>query len=180
MSEVWRVLTWEVNGILALLFFSLDHLASLALAFSAGWFAAVTPREQQPWAYASASLSVLASLLAPPPVPVLALALSLASWAARALEHYNQSAQCWNAIRGQALYALAGIGFGLYRSLDLGAALAADPSMSQGAGYLNALLGVAMYVLPLGFLAFLAQSVWAHPPVRGTPEEVIRRVRTRQ
>lgn len=180
MSEVWKVLTWELNGILALLFFSLDHVISMTLALSAGGFAARTPREQQYWAYASASLSVLASLLSPQPVPAFLLAISLAGWAAFQLEHYNRPALCWNVIRSQALYALAGIGYSLYRSLGLGAALEADPSMSQGAGYLNALLGIAMYVLPLGFLALLAQTIWAHPPVRGTPEEVIRRVRTRQ
>lgn len=179
-QAVWSLIVWVINGVLALLYFSLDHLITIALAVAAGWFALAAPSEQRPWALASAALSVLASLLAPPPVPVFLLAISLGGWAGLALEQYNRPAQRWNVIRAQALYALAGSGFALYRSLGLGEAIAADPSMAQGAGYLNALLGIAMYVLPIGFLALLAQSVWAHPPAPGTPEELIRKVRTRQ
>ncbi len=51
--------------------------------------------------------------------------------------------------------------------------------MAQGAGYLNAIIGIAMYVIPLGFLAMVAQSVWAHPPTIGNPTDLITKVRTR-
>jgi hypothetical protein len=51
--------------------------------------------------------------------------------------------------------------------------------MSQGAGYLNALIGIGMYVIPLGWLAMLTQSIWAHPPAQGTPDALITTIRTR-
>jgi len=105
--------------------------------------------------------------------------VSLAGWGLLALERYNQPAQRWNIIRGQALYALAGLGFTLYRRLGLGDAVLADPMMAQGAGYLNALIGISMYVIPLGFLAYSAQSVFAHPPAPGTPEGMITKIRSR-
>ena len=82
-------------------------------------------------------------------------------------------------IRGLALYALAGLGFTLYRDLGLGESVLADPMMAQGANYLNAIIGIAMYVIPLGFLGMLAQAIWAHPPTPGTPSDLITKVRTR-
>jgi hypothetical protein len=36
-----------------------------------------------------------------------------------------------------------------------------------------------MYLIPLGFLAWAAQAILAHPPAPGTPGELITRVRTR-
>jgi hypothetical protein len=54
----------------------------------------------------------------------------------------------------------------------------ADPMMAQGATYLDALVGIAMYVIPLGIVALLAQSVLAHPPV-GKPEDLLTQIRTR-
>jgi hypothetical protein len=49
----------------------------------------------------------------------------------------------------------------------------------QRATCLNAIIGIAMYVIPLGFLAMLAQSIWAHPPGPGSPEQLITKVRRR-
>jgi len=107
------------------------------------------------------------------------LVMSLAGWAGTWLEQYNKPAQHWNTIRGQALYAVAGLGFAGYRHFGLGSSIASDPMMSQGAGYLNALIGIGMYVIPLGWLAMLTQSIWAHPPAQGTPDALITAIRTR-
>ncbi len=63
--------------------------------------------------------------------------------------------------------------------MGLGESVLSDPMMAQGAGYLNAIIGIAMYVIPLGFLAMVAQSVWAHPPTIGNPTDLITKVRTR-
>ena len=67
----------------------------------------------------------------------------------------------------------------MYRNFGLGSSIASDPMMSQGAGYLNALIGISMYVIPLGWLAMLTQSIWAHPPAQGTPDALITAIRTR-
>ena len=172
-------LIWTMNGLLAILYSLIDHLTALAFALVVAAFVITTPREQRAWAIGAGILSIAASLMAPSPVPLFLLVMILGGWAAVMLEQYNRPAQRWNVIRGLALYALAGVGFTLYRNLGLGESVLADPMMAQGAGYLNAIIGIAMYVIPLGFLAMAAQSVWAHPPAPGTPSDLITKVRTR-
>ena len=172
-------LIWTVNGLLAILYSLIDHLTALAFALALAAFVITTPREQRAWAIGAGILSIAARLIAPSPVPLFLLVMILGGWATVMLEQYNRPAQRWNVIRGLALYALAGVGFTLYRNLGLGESVLADPMMAQGAGYLNAIIGIAMYVIPLGFLAMAAQSVWAHPPAPGTPSDLITKVRTR-
>ncbi|HEX9596359.1 MAG TPA: hypothetical protein VF982_05725 [Anaerolineales bacterium] len=179
LDALWERILWMINGLLVILYFAADHLITLALMVSVGFFVASTKDEQQAWATGSSVLAVVASLFAPAPVPLFLLVMALTGWALLFLEQYNRPAQRWNVIRGQALYALAGLGFMLYRRLGLGDAVLADPMMTQGAVYLNALIGISMYVIPLGFLAWSAQSIWAHPPTPGTPDQIITKVRSR-
>lgn len=168
-----------INGFLVIVYYAADHIQTIALAVAAILFAAYTSKEQKVWAVASGAMAILASLFAPAPVPLFLLVMSLAGWAGTWLEQYNKPAQHWNTIRGQALYALAGLGFAMYRNFGLDSSIASDPMMSQGAGYLNALIGIGMYVIPLGWLAMLTQSIWAHPPAQGTPDALITTIRTR-
>ena len=170
---------WTINGFLVIVYYAVEHIQTLALAVAAILFVVYTSQEQRVWAVGSGVLAILASLFAPAPVPLFLLVMSLAGWAGQWLEQYNKPANHWNTIRGQALYALAGLGFALYRNFGLGSSIASDPMMSQGAGYLNALIGISMYVIPLGWLAMLTQSIWAHPPAQGTPDALITTIRTR-
>lgn len=179
VTGLLRHFVWTLNGSLVILYSAAGHFQTLLLALSSVLFMMAAPREQRFWAAGSGSLAVLASLAAPTPVPVFLLAMSLAGWAAWKLEQYNRPAQHWNTIRGQALYALAGLGFALFRNFGIEDAAATDPVLSQGAGYLNALVGVGMYVIPIGWLAMLTQSILAHPPGIRTPEALIANIRTR-
>ncbi len=179
MNDILAGVIWTVNGFLVIVYYAVEHTQIIVLAIAAILFAAYTSREQKVWAVGSGTLAILASLIAPAPVPLFLLIISLAGWVGQWLEQYNKPAQHWNTIRGQALYALAGLGFGLYRNFGLGSSIASDPMMSQGAGYLNALIGISMYVIPLGWLAMLTQSIWAHPPAQGTPDALITTIRTR-
>ncbi|CAG0955756.1 hypothetical protein ANAEL_00331 [Anaerolineales bacterium] len=179
VADITAVLVWTVNGFLVLVYYAVDHIQTVLLAISVLVFAVYISREQMVWAIGSGALAITASLLAPAPVPLFLLVMSLAGWAGQWLEQYNKPANHWNTIRGQALYAIAGLGFALYRNFGLGASIANDPMMSQGAGYLNALIGIGMYVIPLGWLAMLTQSIWAHPPAQGTPDRLITNIRTR-
>lgn len=178
-ASLYERLIWTVNGLLAIIYSLIDHVTALTFAAAMVAFVITTPREQRTWALGAGVLSIAASLLAPNPVPLFLLIMMGGGWAAVALEQYNRPAQRWNVIRGIALYALAGLGFMLYRNLGLGDLALADPMMTQGAGYLNAIIGVAMYVIPLGFLAMLAQAIWMHPPAPGTPADLVTKVRTR-
>jgi hypothetical protein len=179
VNEFVTGIVWTINGFLVIVYYAADRAETILLAVTAISFAIYTAREQKVWAVGSSVMAILTSLLAPAPVPLFLLIMSLAGWAGQWLEQYNRPAQHWNTIRGQALYALAGLGFALYRNFGLGSSIASDPLMSQGAGYLNALIGISMYVIPLGWLAMLTQSIWAHPPAQGTPDALITTIRTR-
>ena len=178
-SNIAAGVIWTINGFLVMVYSAANHIQTITLAVATILFAAYTSKEQKVWAVASGAMAILASLFAPAPVPLFLLVMSLAGWAGTWLEQYNKPAQHWNTIRGQALYALAGLGFAMYRNFGLGSSIASDPMMSQGAGYLNALIGIGMYVIPLGWLAMLTQSIWAHPPAQGTPDALITTIRTR-
>lgn len=179
LTTLTERLIWIVNGFLAILYSLIDHWTALAFLAAVTAFIVTASIEQRMWALGAGLLSVAASLVAPSPVPLFLLVMILGGWSAVALEKYNPPAQRWNIIRGLALYALAGLGFTLYRELGLGESVLADPMMAQGANYLNAIIGIAMYVIPIGFLGMLAQSIWAHPPAPGTPTDLITKVRTR-
>lgn len=172
-------LIWIVNGFLAIIYSLIDHLTALLFLAAVIAFIVTTSNEQRVWAVGAGLLSIAASLLTPSPVPLFLLVMILGGWTAVLLEKYNLPARRWNVIRGLALYAMAGLGFTLYRNLGLDESVLADPMMAQGANYLNAIIGIAMYVIPIGFLAMLAQSIWAHPPAPGTPSDLITKVRTR-
>lgn len=180
MNVFLERLIWIVNGFLVVLYAALGNLHAIVIAVSALFFVASTPPEQQRWAAGAGLMAFSVSLIAPAPVPLFLLLMSLAGWLGLYLEQYNRVAQRWNIIRGQALYAIAGLGFTAYRAFGLGNAMTGDPMMMQGAGYLNGLIGVAMFVIPIGFLAWLAQSIWAHPPAPAAPEELINTVRVRK
>ncbi len=178
MTPVLNAACWVVNGLLVIVFFLADHLATLLLIPAAAAFVVITPPSQRSWALGASGLAFAASLIAPEPVPVFLVVVALVSAAALYLEHYNRPAAHWNIVRSVSLYSLAGLGFALWKGLDVADTIQADPLMAQGATYLNALVGIAIYVIPLGIVVLLAQSALAHPPV-GKPEELLTWVRTR-
>lgn len=179
MNGIVQEVIQVVNGFLVILFYAVDHLLLIMLACSSIGFSIHAPREQRLWAASSAGLAVLASLLSPFPVPFFLLLISAAGWAGHWLERYNRSAQDWNVVRGQAMYSLAGLGFAVYRASGIPEVPTGDPMLSQGAVYLSGLIGIAMYVIPLGWLVMFVQSIWAHPPSQGGPESLITSIRTR-
>jgi hypothetical protein len=180
MNIILERLIWILNGLLITLYTAVGNLHAIVIAVSSIFFVASTPNEQKAWAMGASFMALAGALIAPAPVPAFLLIMSLSGWIGLYLEGYNRIAQRWNIIRGQALYATAGLGFTLYRAFGLGSAMSSDPLMTQGAGYLNGLIGIAMYVIPIGFLAWLAQSIWAHPPAPAAPEDLINTVRVRR
>jgi hypothetical protein len=178
MTFLINILTWIINGFLVIVFFLVDHLVTVLLLPAAAAFVMVTPAAQRGWAIGAGTLAVAASLISPTPVPIFLGVIALVSSAALYLEHYNRPAVLWNILRSVSLYSLAGLGFSLWRGLRLADSIQDDVMTIQGATYLNAIIGIAMYVIPLGIIILLAQSILAHPPI-GRPEEIITNVRTR-
>jgi hypothetical protein len=167
-----------LNGFLALLWLTVDHLLLALLVAPLAWLAYTAPIEQRNWTLGSTGLSFLAAALAPMPVPLLSLVMATAGCLAIRVEQLNPLTARWNTVRGLALYGLAGLGYLAYRSIA--PTLATDnPLLIQGQTYLTALATFAMYLIPLGFLALLAQSLWAHPPLPGKPADLAHMVRSR-
>ena len=170
---------WILNGLLVLLYVAVERWAFLALAGLCSVILLRAPGEQRPRTLGALALALIAGILAPFPVPFFLLAIAGAAVIMPYIEHYNRPAIQWQGVGALGLYALIGIGFSLWTTLHVGQTLAADPMMSQGSVYLNAIIGIAMYVFPIGFLAWSAKSIWAHPPAPGSPDQIITAVRTR-
>ena len=180
MNPALERVIWVVNGLMVVLFSLGDHFLTLALAISMGAFIWFTPREQSSWAISTATLAIVASAFSPPPIPMFLLVMSLAGWVVLFMEKYNLPSTRWNIIRGISLYAVLGLAFAFYKGFNIAGAIATDPQMGQGAIYLNAIIGIALYAVPLGYLVMLAQSIWAHPPTPGgSPASLIGTVRSR-
>jgi hypothetical protein len=180
MEVLAERLIWVVNGFLTVIFFSAGQFHSILLAVSSIFFVMTAPMEQKTWTIAAAILSLLASLVTPAPAPLFLLVMSAMGWAALYIEKYNRISQRWTAVKGQSLYALLSMGYALWRGLDLGSvSVASDPAMAQGMNYLNMLIGIALYVFPIGFMGWVAQSIWAHPPAPASPEPLISAGRSR-
>lgn len=180
MNPVAERMIWIVNGLLVIVFSLADHWSTLILAASVTAFVFVVSSEQTSWAIGAAVLSIVAGTLAPSPVPIFLLVMSLAGWGSLFLEKYNRPAACWNVINWVSIYAVAGLGFTLYKISGIGSGLAGDPQMAQGSVYLNAIIGMTMYIMPIGYLAMVTKSIWAHAPTPGgRPAELISTIRTR-
>jgi hypothetical protein len=170
-------LYYLLNGFLALLWLLLDHILMVILIIPLAWLAYHSPNEQRPWSLAAGALALLTSAVAPAPVPLLMLVMALAGSLAVYLEQFNPIGVRWNTLRGLALYSLAGSGFTIYQDY-LGRSIG-SPLLAQGQAYISTIAGFAMYLIPLGFLALLAQTLWAHPPVPGKPADLIHTIRSR-
>ena len=166
---------WVLNGFLAVLYFLAEHWAPLLTLPPLLWLLATDRPERRGRIAAAAVLAWLAGSVAPAPVPYAVLLMAWTAAGAVRLERHDPLALRWSAARALGLYGLMGLGFLVWRAVPL---QAADPATAQGLVYVNALIGIAMYAYPLGFLALMAQSAWVHPPM-GRPDETIATIRTR-
>ena len=170
--------TWLVNGFLALLWLLVDHILLALLVPVLAWLGYTAPNEQRSWTLAACTLAILASALTPAPVPLVTLLMAAAGLLATHLEQFNITAVRWNTVRVLALYGLAGLGFKAFQGLT-SVTETSSPLLIQGQLYISVIADFAMYLIPLGFLALLAQSLWAHPPVPGKPAELTNSIRSR-
>jgi hypothetical protein len=170
-------LYYLVNGFLALLWLLVDHILLALLITPLFWLSYTSPHEQRSWSLASGGMAVLASVVVPAPVPLLLLVMAAAGVLATRLDLFNTTAARWNTLRSLALYSLVGLGFTFYQ--DITRASTGSPLLAQGRMYLSTIASFALYLIPLGYLALLAQSLWAHPPVPGKPTDLIHTIRSR-
>ena len=180
MSQLWLYIVYVINGFLMVVYYTVEHVATLLLLFSTTSFAVIAPKEQRSWSAASAILAILTSMAAPFPVPLALLAISAVGWIGQWLERFNQPAQSWSTVRAQAVYAILGIAYTAYSDLGGASLLTSNPDTAQAGPYINTILSIALLAFPVGFIAMLVQSLWAHPPTPGgSPVEMISTIRTR-
>jgi hypothetical protein len=170
-------LYYPLNGFLAFLWLLLDHIFLVLLGIPLIGLGTTTPKEQRSWILGTSALALLASAVAPAPVPLLLLLMAASGWLATRLEKFNTIAVYWNAARGLAIYSLAGLGFTAFQALASG--MESSPWLAQGQVYLSSIAAFAMYLIPLGYLALLVQTLFAHPPIQGKPGELIHTIRSR-
>ncbi|MEW6287362.1 MAG: hypothetical protein AB1509_14155 [Chloroflexota bacterium] len=168
---------WLANGVLALLWLTLDNLWVVLFVPALGAAVLQAPANQQAWTLGVAFLSLAAGVIAPFPVAMMLLAITLAGLAAKRLEKLNPQNIHWTLVRGLGLYSLIGLGYTAYRAWLIPAM--SDPALLQGQAYLSAIASIAVYLFPLGVLAMLAQGLFVHPPVQGDANEIIYRLRSR-
>ncbi len=169
---------WTANGALALLWLLLDHFWQVLCVVFLGYIALRAPVEQRSWTRAVCLLSLLSALAAPFPVALLTLLMALAGLGAVRLEKLHPLNIHWTLVRGLALYGLVGLGYAAYRAFIL-PAMSSDPALAQGQNYISAIASIALYLLPLGYLALLAQGLLVHPPLRQAPDEIVFQYRSR-
>jgi len=169
---------WVLNGSLAVLYTAAAHWYLLVLA--GGVIALyLSPQAggamQRRWLLGSGALLFAAAWMSMSAVGALAAGMILAALAALRLEQFNPRLLYWRVVQGLGLYGLIVLGVLAYHALI---ASAPPDFLSAGQGYLEIVADIALYAYPLGFLAMLAQAVFAHPPV-GRPEDLITTIRTR-
>ncbi len=169
---------WMLNGFLAVVYLTLENIVVVALIPGLIWLLSLVPKSQRYWMLATAVLAVAAGVAAPTVVSIWLLLMTYGSILAIKLEKFNQESLSWRILSGIAAYALIGIGFSLYSGLS---STLIDPygTFAQGKGYLDIIISIAVFLGPLGFIGLLVQSLFAHPPIEGRPDEIVTTVRTR-
>ncbi len=168
---------WMANGFLALLWLLVDHLWAALLVPVLGYAVLQAPGNQRSWTLGVALLALVAGALSPFPVALLLAVMTLSGLLAVRLEKINPQNTHWTLVRGLGLYSLVGLGFTAYRAWLVPAMN--DPALQQGQAYLSAIASIALYLLPLGYLALLAQGLFVHPPVQGEADDIIYHFRSR-
>lgn len=169
---------WALNGLLAVIYLIAEHLIGVSLIYPLTWLIIHTPKSQQGWMLAVAGMGLFCAIFSPIVVGIWLLLMALGSMVALHLEKFNPDNLRWRVVSGIGLYSLMGAGLVIYQHISPFLA-GQNEVFAQGQGYLDILISIAIYIGPLGFLGLLAQAVFAHPPLEGTPDEIIYNVRTR-
>ena len=168
---------WLLNGILALTYLTVEHIAVVLLAFPLYWLISTTEKAQRPWMMGASAMALTGGMFGSRAVGLWLFIMAAASVLTIRLEKFNPATLRWRVAGGIAAYALIGLGAAVYKLLA--PSMMSDNFFAQGQVYLSTIVGVATIIAPVGFLGMLVQAVWAHPPLEGSPEEMYSQIRTR-
>ncbi|MFN2270328.1 MAG: hypothetical protein ACK2US_05805 [Anaerolineae bacterium] len=184
------VLIWIANGGLVVVFWLIDHVLLLAAIPAFYLLVVQARREQRIYALAAGGLSLLASLLVPPPIPLIILVMAWAGVVAVKVDRFNPGSLRWRVVGGLALYAVAALGWTAYSAYvanlsaeQWGALFAADEAaatIAQGRSFLSTISVWGLWIIvPLGYFSLLLQGIFVHAPLAASPEKIIQTVRAR-
>ena len=184
------VLIWIANGGLVVIFWLIDHVLLLTAIPAFYLLVVQARREQRLYALAAGGLSLLASLLVPPPIPLIILVMAWAGAAAVKVDGFNPDSLRWRVVGGLALYAVAALGWTAYSAYvaglsaeQWGALFAADEAaatIAQGRSFLSTISVWGLWIIvPLGYFSLLLQGIFVHAPLTASPERIIQTVRAR-
>jgi len=168
---------WLLNGILTLVYLTVEHLTVVLLSLPLYRLIVTTEKAQRPWMLGAGAMALIAAMFGTPAVGIWLLLMAVASVLTIRLEKFNPATLRWRVAGGMAAYALIGLGAAIYKLMA--PSLMTDSLFAQGQVYLSTIIGVATIIAPVGFLGMLVQAVWAHPPLEGSPEEMYSQIRTR-
>jgi hypothetical protein len=190
LDTIVLALIWIANGGLTVIFWLVDHMLLLAAIPAFYLLAVQARREQRMYVLAAGGLSLLASLLVPPPIPLIILVMAWAGVAAIKVDKFNPDSLRWRVVGGMALYAVAALGWTAYSAYvaglsadQWGALFAADEAaatIAQGRSFLSTISVWGLWIIvPLGYFSLLLQGIFVHAPLSASPEKIIQTVRAR-
>ena len=177
MDWPWYLL----NGSLALIYLLVARLPTLMAGGALMLMARGAEPHIRPWLQGGVLLSYAATLIAVPPIPLLLSITAVLSLIAVKFDRFAPDTLRWRAAGGQALYAVAAIGYSLYtgylRHLSVQAWSGSShlSLLSQGQGYVQLIGSIGLLVvLPLGLTSLLVQGLLMHKPVQRSVADTVR------
>ncbi len=170
--------TWVLNGFLVIIYVISEQIPALLIIPALTWLTADIEDTRRPWMMAASGLALISTLFAPIVVGAWLNIMAYGSTITIKIEKFNRSTLRWRVVSGITAYALIGLGFLIYQILTPIMAVEGSP-FSQGQGYLDIIISLAVWIMPLGFVGLLVQAVWVHPPQSQDPSKTIEQIRTR-
>jgi hypothetical protein len=179
-----EIFYWVINGFLIVLYLLIQNWPVLALAPAVIYLAQKSPAQYRPWMLATVGMTIALGLL----IPLLGIWMAAMAWLgvlACKIEHFNPDMLRWRVNTFLITYSLLGLASVVVQRFvpDLESTFAvgtAGLTLQGGADYFGTIVNWALIViLPMGYLALLAQAIFTMPPVHARPEQLITEIRTR-
>lgn len=187
MDSIFLPFLWALNGVLAIIYILAENLMTLALLGVLAWMLFSLRKFANDY-YAErikifllvvAVLSLVMSVLAPVPAPFFLVVMPLFAMIAiyLGLSRTNPADIFWNYAQTALIYNGAVILF-MFLESDLGKSSSTGGAMylMQGQNYIGLLGGIAMYGIPVFFMASVAKEYLAHKPQQD-PNDLLTTIR---
>lgn len=187
MDSIFLPFLWALNGVLAIIYILAENLMTLVLLgvlvwmlFSLRKFANDYYAERiKIFLLVVAVLSLVMSVLAPAPAPFFLVVMPMFAMIALylGLSRTNPADIFWNYAQTALIYNGAVILF-MFLESDLGKSSGTGGAMylMQGQNYIGLLGGIAMYGIPVFFMASVAKEYLAHKPQQD-PNDLLETIR---